>query len=266
MGNLYIVATPIGNVEDISLRAIKILSQVDIVLAEDTRETISLLTKLKINKKIISFHDHNEISKIKSVKKMLDEGKSLALVSDRGTPLISDPGFKLIKSLRQEKYNIIPIPGAVAFVNALIASGLPTNNFVFLGFIKHQNKYLEKYKDLPSTLVFYESVHRLEKFIIFLKKELGDREVVVAREITKLYETFYFGNLSNILSKIDSLKGEFVIMISPSHTIDFDEQFVLNEIKNLLKEKTKKEIMGKIMLKYNISKNKAYNLILEADK
>lgn len=266
MGNLYLVATPIGNIDDISYRAVKILKGVDVILAEDTRETGILLSNLNIKNKLISFNDHNEVNKIKIVKDMLDDGKSIALVSDRGTPLISDPGYKLVKKLRTENYNIIPIPGPVAFINALIASGLPTNNFIFLGFIQHKKKWLTDYKNLNSTLIFYEAVHRLEKFVNFLLEELGDREVVIAREITKLYESFYVGKLSNVLDKIDPIKGEFVVMVGPNKLVEHDKGAIIKDIKQSLSKESNKDIINLLMLKYNISKNEAYNLILEAKK
>jgi len=220
---LYIVATPIGNLFDISERAKQTLDSVDLVACEDTRHTSKLLQHLGLKKKLISLHEHNETDRIAQVASMLTEGQSIALVSDAGTPLISDPGYPLVQALRQQGFQITPIPGASAIITALSAAGLPTNRFTFEGFLPHKTgakkEKLEELVQEPRTMVFYEAKHRILSTLEVMAEVFGEeRQACVARELTKTFETFYSGNLTNILEQLqassDHQKGEFVVMLA----------------------------------------------------
>ena len=217
-GRLYIVATPIGNLKDFTFRAIDTLKEVDFVFAEDTRNSIQLMKHYKIETKIDSYHEHNNVKKIPKIINLLNEGKNIALISDAGTPRISDPGYKLIRACIDEEINIIPIPGASAVTAALSASGLPSDSFFFLGFLPHKKgrkKKISFLKSLDNTIIIFESPHRLLKTLKELHDELGERPVVVARELTKLYEEIIRGNFDSIIEYFESkkVKGEIVIII-----------------------------------------------------
>ncbi len=216
-GKLYVVATPIGNLEDITYRAVRILRESDIILAEDTRVVARLLSKYEIHgKRYISFHEHNEEKRIKEVEKYLSEGKKISLVSDAGTPLIQDPGYRLIRYLRTKNFEIVPVPGPSAFVAALSVSGMPTDSFVFLGFLPHKpsrrKRLLQKMEEVNMTFVIYESVHRIDSLMDELCERFADRNVFVAREMTKLHEEYLFGRPCEIKKAIVK-KGEFVIVV-----------------------------------------------------
>lgn len=222
-GVLYIVATPIGNLADLSERARDTLAQVDIIACEDTRHTAKLLHHLGIHKPLVAVHDHNESEKIEWAGNALTEGKKIALVSDAGTPLISDPGFVLVRALREQGFNIQPIPGVSAIITALSAAGLPTDRFTFEGFLPHKagakREKLEAVAQESRTLVYYESKHRILDTLKVMAEVLGDeRPAVVARELTKTFETFYQGGLGQVLEQIsdndNQQKGEFVVMIT----------------------------------------------------
>ncbi len=217
-GRLYIVATPIGNLKDFTFRAIDTLKEVDFVFAEDTRNSIQLMKHYNIETKIDSYHEHNNVKKIPKIINLLNEGKNIALISDAGTPTISDPGYKLIRACIDEEINIIPIPGASAVTAALSASGLPSDSFFFLGFLPHKKgrkKKISFLKSLDNTIIIFESPHRLLKTLKELHDELGERPVVVARELTKLYEEIIRGNFDSIIEYFESkkVKGEIVIII-----------------------------------------------------
>ena len=217
-GRLYVVATPIGNLKDFTFRAIDTLKEVDFVFAEDTRNSIQLMKHYKIETKIDSYHEHNNVKKIPKIINLLNEGKNIALISDAGTPTISDPGYKLIRACIDEEINIIPIPGASAVTAALSASGLPSDSFFFLGFLPHKKgrkKKISFLKSLDNTIIIFESPHRLLKTLKELHDELGERPVVVARELTKLYEEIIRGNFDSIIEYFESkkVKGEIVIII-----------------------------------------------------
>ena len=220
MPNLYIIATPIGNLEDITLRALRVIKEVDLILCEDTRHTKRLLDKYEIIVQTMSYHQHSKISKIDKIVGLLESGKDLALVSDAGTPGISDPGNKLVEYLVENKIdvNIIPIPGPSAVVSALSVSGFPTDNFIFLGFVPHKKGRQTFFKNLAEekrTVVFYESPHRIMKTLESLKEYIPEKEIVVCRELTKIYETIYRGKPKEITKKItpEQVKGEFVLVI-----------------------------------------------------
>jgi 16S rRNA (cytidine1402-2'-O)-methyltransferase len=216
---LYIVATPIGNLEDITLRAIRTLKEVDFVIAEDTRKTGLLLKHYEIDKPLKSFHSYSSDAKSESLVEALSEGKSAALVSDAGTPGISDPGFALIQSALDAGVEITPIPGPSAVITALQASGAPTDKFIFLGFLpvkKGRQTMLESLKEYDKTIVLYESVHRIGKTLDQLYTTLGERYVCVGREMTKMYEEYFRGQLKDAAEKFSTKsKGEFTIVIAP---------------------------------------------------
>lgn len=219
-GTLYLVATPIGNLEDISLRALRVLREVNIIACEDTRHTRVLLDHYGIKGKLTSYHDHNERERAEELARLLEDGKSVAIVSDAGTPAISDPGFRLARLASERGAQVVPIPGPTAFVAALIASGLPTDEFFFGGFLparsgQRRARFLEV-RAIPSTLLFYEAPHRLPESLQDARDILGEREAVVARELTKLHEEIVRGRLSALAERFrstDAARGEIVVVI-----------------------------------------------------
>jgi 16S rRNA (cytidine1402-2'-O)-methyltransferase len=228
-GRLYVVPTPIGNLEDITLRALNVLKGVDIIAAEDTRTTKVLLDHYGIEKPLLSFFSHNEQVRVPQIIQRLKNGDSVAIVSDAGTPGISDPAYSIIAASIENEITIVPLPGPTAFVPALIASGFSTHEFVFEGFLPHKKgrrTKLERLKGEQRTIILYESVHRIEKTLNELKEYLGDREVMVARELTKKFEELIRGKISAILASFDSLtvKGEFVIVISGKQSISEEDK------------------------------------------
>jgi len=219
---LYIVGTPIGNLEDITYRAVRILEEVDFVLAEDTRQSGKLLKHYNIKNTLKSFHSHSSDTKTIAVVEELKNGADAALISDAGTPGISDPGFKLIQLALEAGIELIPIPGPSAVITALSVAGLPIDKFTFLGFLpvkKGRKTLLESLKDEKRTIVLYESVHRIIKTLNGLQEHLGDRQICVGREMTKLYEEYFRGNLSEAIEhfSLTKPKGEFTIVIAPEN-------------------------------------------------
>ncbi len=217
---LYIIATPIGNLEDITARALETLKKVDVILCEDTRVTGKLLARYAIRKSLLAYHQHSKLSKTERVLALLEEGKSVALVSDAGTPGISDPGGMLVEAVVARfgsEANIVPIPGANAAVAALSVSGFPADSFRFLGFPPHKKgrkTFFENIAEIEETVVFYESKHRIEKALEELVKTIGVRPIIVARELTKQFETIYRGTAEECLTRLraDKILGEFVIV------------------------------------------------------
>ena len=217
-GQLFVVGTPIGNLEDVTLRAISTLQSVDIILAEDTRNSKKLLDAHKIETKMISYHEHSNNKEIKKIIDLLLEGKDLALISDAGTPTISDPGYGLIRNCIKHDIVIVPIPGVSAITAAMSVSGLPSDSFTFIGFLpqkKGRLKKIELLKNIENTVILFESPYRLEKTLNQLLEHLGNRSVVVGRELTKLYEEVIRGNLRDVIKYFSKskVKGEIVIMI-----------------------------------------------------
>ncbi|MBN1971359.1 MAG: 16S rRNA (cytidine(1402)-2'-O)-methyltransferase [Candidatus Delongbacteria bacterium] len=218
-GKLYIVATPIGNLKDITYRAVEILKSVEYIACEDTRKTGILLKEYSINNaKLISYHDHNKDSKGKHIMNILLGGGDIALVSDAGTPAINDPGFNVVRDARIEGVEVIGIPGPSAAINALAVSGLPTDRFCYEGFLpvkKGRQTMLKKIQAEERTIILYESVHKIVRTISDLKEYIDDRKIVVMREMTKIYEEYIFGTADEVLSKLNdnNIKGEFVIII-----------------------------------------------------
>ena len=273
-GKLFLVATPIGNLEDITYRAIKILKEVETIAAEDTRHTLKLLNHYEISKPLISYHRHNEDVKSDILIDKLLEGKNIAVVSDAGTPGISDPGEEVVKEAIKNNIEVIPIPGACALVNALIASGLNTKEFLFLGFLplnkKNRENALNKIKKSKSTVILYEAPHKLINTLQGLLKNVGDINCVLAREITKIHEEFIRGNISNLLEKIQEPKGEYVILLDLNNLENenddeteisqktVDEQYKIYEAQGM----NKKDIIKQIAKNKNVPKNEIYKLFI----
>jgi len=271
-GKLYLVATPIGNLDDITLRAIKILEKVDIVAAEDTRHTLKLLNHLELKKKLISYHRHNENIKSSLLIEFLLEGKDIALVSDAGTPAICDPGEEIVKQAIENSIEVIPVPGACALISALIASGMDTTEFSFYGFLplnkKNRKEKLNVIKNETKTSIIYEAPHKLENTLRDIMDIRGeDTNVVLAKELTKIHEKFIRGNIKKIIDGIKEVKGEFIIIIEGNININEDKNknisldVLYNEYK--LKGMEKKEIIKKIAKDRNVSKNEIYQYFLD---
>jgi 16S rRNA (cytidine1402-2'-O)-methyltransferase len=219
-GTLYLVATPIGNLEDITLRALRVLKEAHVIACEDTRHTRVLLEHYGIKAKLISYHEHNERERAEALTKLLEEGKTIALVTDAGTPGISDPGFRLARVAAERGFQVVPIPGATALIAALVASGLPTDEFFFGGFLPARSTQrrarLMEVRAIPSTLVFYEAPHRVAESLKDAREILGERLAVVARELTKLHEEIVRGRLSELAAAFSSenaARGEMVVVI-----------------------------------------------------
>ena len=219
-GKLYLVPTPIGNLEDLTHRAERVLSEVDLIACEDTRHTGQLLSRLNIKKKLISYHEHNEHSRANDLMSQIKNGQSVAVVSDAGSPGISDPGYRVVRAAVENGIDIVPLPGANSIIPALTASGLPTDRFFFEGYLSHKSaarqRRLEQLKDFQHTLVFFESPFRIIKCLADMLKILDDRKACVAREITKLHEEFIRGKLSEILKIMSPrrVKGEIVVVVA----------------------------------------------------
>ncbi|ADY73632.1 Ribosomal RNA small subunit methyltransferase I [Desulfurobacterium thermolithotrophum DSM 11699] len=274
IGKLYIVATPIGNLEDITFRALKVLKEVDLIACEDTRRTIKLLNYYKIPvKKLVPYHEHNERKVSKKLIKELLSGKDIALVSDAGTPCISDPGYRIVSLAREKKIDVIPIPGASAVIAALSASGFPTDRFLFVGFLPKKELQLKKtikeISKLPYTVVAYESPHRLEKTLKILKEMIPEKKIGIYREITKLNEEFLEGNPGKLLNELtleDKLKGEFVLLFYPSKEEKENEnEKSLDEILLQLKEEgnSLKTTVKEACQRTGLPKNEVYKRALE---
>ena len=272
-GILYIIATPIGNLEDITLRAIRILKEVDLIAAEDTRHTLKLLNHLEISKPLISYHRHNEEIRTEELIKELKTGKNIGLVSDAGTPGICDPGEEIIKKCIEESIKVVPIPGACAMINALITSGISTKEFIFLGFLplnkKSRKEKLEEIKNANKTIILYEAPHKLKSTLNDLSLILEDRSVVLARELTKIHEEYIRGTVKELMEKTDNLKGEMILIIEKNNKYKKGE---LNSLNNLTLEEhynfyeknglNKKEIIKKIAKDRNVSKNEIYQYFI----
>lgn len=273
-GILYIVATPIGNLGDITLRAIDILKSVDVIAAEDTRHTLKLLNHLEISKPLISYHRHSGEIKTEVLINKLKEGENVALVSDAGTPGICDPGEEIIKKCIENEIKIVSIPGACAMINALICSGISTKEFMFLGFLplnkKLRKEKLEKIKNSNLTTILYEAPHKLNTTLNDLKPIIGDRKIVLARELTKIHEEFIRGSIDEIISKSENIKGEIVLIIEGNtNNIEKNDlnNLTLNEHYEYYKTKglDKKEIIKKIAKDRNASKNEIYIQFIEKE-
>jgi 16S rRNA (cytidine1402-2'-O)-methyltransferase len=220
IGKLFVVATPIGNMKDITLRAIDILKDVDVIFAEKPRHSLKLLSHYGISKPLYLYNDRNWQKQTKFALNLINKGENIALISDAGTPAIQDPGYRMVKYLRENNIDVIPIPGPCASICALQASGLPTDRFVFLGFLPRSSgkkkKLLKMYGSLDATLIIYESPLRVKKTLNDIEETLGEREMAVVRELTKVYEEFLLGTSSQLIPKTENIKGECIILVRKS--------------------------------------------------
>ncbi len=270
-GKLYIVATPIGNLEDITLRALKTLKEVDVIACEDTRVTRKLLSKYDIEKPLVSYHEHNEQQKARELISLLESGKNIAVVSDSGTPGISDPGYRIVALASQKGIEVIPVPGPCAAIAALSVSGLPTARFAFFGFLpksaKKRKEFLESIREYPETLVFYESPNRILETLKDIIEVLGDRNVSISRELTKVFEESLKGKVSCVLetlSQRQSIKGEITVVVDGKNLKETD---LGQEVERKLKEYREKglslkEAVQTVSKELGISKNLVYRKAL----
>ncbi len=275
-GTLYLVATPIGNLQDISLRAIEVLRAVDLIACEDTRHTRKLLTHFRISNSLTSYHEHNEFERAEEFGDRLLKGESIAIVSDAGTPGICDPSFRIVQRAHEIGVKVEPIPGAVAFVSAVIASGLATDSIFFGGFLPskkgERRKRLEEVRDIPATLVFYETPHRLQKSLADCIDVLGDRSASIARELTKLHEEVATGDLSELLIKFadSTVRGEIVLVIDRGEkavVANTDTASLPARVKELENEGNDyKTALKRAAKEFGMPKSEAYRLMESSKK
>lgn len=262
--SLYLIPTPVGNMEDITLRAIHTLEMVDFLLCEDTRVTSELLHKLNIKKKLIHSDDHNEDSLKEMVLSKLQEGNNIGLVTDRGTPIISDPGYKIVEYVTSHGFNVISLPGPTAFVPALTMSGINPAPFLFYGFLNSKDskrkKELETLKKLPYTIILYEAPHRIQDMLTSLFEVFGNRKIALCREISKKYEEAIRGTITDVLEVVDSIKGEMVVVVEGNlEQEDYSSMTILEHIRLYLEDgMSEKEAIKKVAVERNIPKSVVY--------
>lgn len=265
---LYLISTPIGNLKDITLRALETLHAVQVIFAEDTRNTLKLLSHYEISKPVKSYHEHNQKSAAQEVLKHLENGDSVGLVTDAGTPAISDPGFDLVLFIK-DRFPVVPIPGASAVLTAIVAAGLIPQPFTFYGFLDRTNSKrlaeLNKLSGLPHTLVFYERGDRVKATLSDMLQVFGDREVVLAKELTKQFETFYEGKISSLIEGEIHEKGEFVMLVS-GRVMDANRSGdILTDVKEyVLLGYSEKEAIKKVASELGVHKNEVYQAVLKA--
>lgn len=274
-GKVYLVPTPIGNLKDITLRALEVLKNVDVIAAEDTRQTLKLLNHFEIKKTLISYHQHNEQGKSEDILSLIEEGKEVAIVTDAGTPGISDPGAVIVSKCIEKGYDFEVLPGATAITTALVYSGLDTTKFLFRGFISRENKERKKLFDevrnATETLIFYESPHRLLNTLSTLRKELGNRRISACRELTKLHEEITRGTIDEVIEFFSEkgVKGEFVLVVEGKTQDEIDEE-IKSKWENLSVEEhiimymeeglSKKEAIKKVAKDRGMQKNDVYKI------
>ena len=262
---LYLIPTPIGNLDDISIRCLNTLKEVDVIFSEDTRVTSLLLSHFEISKKLVSSHSYNEDVTSNKLIDYLKEGKNVGLVSDRGTPVISDPGYKLAKAAIDNNFNVVALPGTTAFVPALIASGINPQPFLFFGFLSNKpskrKKELEDLKNYPYTLIFYEAPHRLLETLDDMYDVLGNRKICISREISKKFEEIYRDTLENIREQVKDAKGEFVIVIDGNYEEKtYDNLSVIEHVNLYIKEGYDVKEASKLVAKERkMTKSDVYN-------
>ncbi len=262
---LYLVPTPIGNLQEMTPRALEILNQVDLIAAEDTRNTKKLCMAYHIQKPLISHHEHNQNTSVPEILKQLALGKNIALVSDAGYPLVSDPGHRLVEEVIDQDYNVVSVSGANAATNALVCSGLNTQHYLFYGFLDNKSskrkKQLEELKEFPYTIIFYEAPHRIKDMLQDCMEVLGNRKVVLARELTKIHEEYIRGTIEEVMGTADTLKGEMVVLIegyTPEITVDIDS--ALEMIAQYVSQGIKvKEAVKQVSQETGLSKNELYD-------
>lgn len=261
---LYLIPTPIGNLDDITIRSLKLLREVDILLCEDTRVTGSLLKKYDIKQKLISCHEYNEDSIKYDVVKYIKDGLKVGLVTDQGSPIISDPGFRVVQEVIDNGYSVIGLPGATAFVPALISSGISPSKFLFYGFLNSKNskqkQELEALKLYPYTIIFYEAPHRIINTLENMRKIFGNRHISLSREISKLYEEIYRGTIDEVLGNFDKLKGEFVLIVEGNtEQVDFSDIDIISHVKLYLDDGlSEMDAFKKVAKERGISKSIVY--------
>lgn len=263
---LYIVATPIGNLSEMTYRAVETLKSVDYIAAEDTRNTIKLLNHFSINTKLISHHEHNIMTSIPKITSLLKEGKNIALVSDAGYPAISDPGYELVKEAIKGNYNVVPVSGANAALDALVVSGICPQPFLFYGFLDHydkkKKKELEHLKKYKETIILYEAPHRIKRTLELMKDILGNRNISLAREITKKHEEINRGTIEEVIEIVDELKGEMVLIVEGNldeeETNVFDQSIIEHVNEYIHKGMSTKDAIKEVSQQRHISKNQVY--------
>ena len=263
---LFLVATPIGNLNEVSNRTLDVLRSVSVIACEDTRNSVKLLSHFDIHTKLITYHNFNEVDSTKGIISLLEKGEDVALISDAGYPLISDPGYVLVNEVIEKGFNIVTVSGPSAGINALVASGLNTNHYLFYGFLNAKQsaakKELQSLVNFPYTMIFYEAPHRIEKTLKLCLEVFGDRKAVVARELTKLHEEYLRGTL-NELTKLEDIKGEIVLLIEGcpiNEKQEVNEDIMFEEIEALINNGYKtKQAVKEISIKYDVSKNTLYN-------
>ncbi len=276
-GTLYVVATPIGNLEDITLRALQVLREVDWIACEDTRHTVKLLTHYQIDKPKISYHEHNELEKASRLLTELQNGRQIALVSDAGTPCISDPGYRIVRKALENGIRVVPIPGPCSFTAALSASGRPTDSFIFLGFLPARKNprraSLESLQEELHTVILFESPLRLLDTLADVQEILGPRLITVVREITKIYEEIFFGTVAEALIHFSKkpVKGEIVLILEKKHLPEIPSSLPM---KDLVEEKTKElierlgmtknEALKELAIQFRIPKRTLYKILLDS--
>jgi len=264
IGKLYLIPTPIGNIEDITLRALNILKQVDMIYAEDTRETIKLLNYYDIKKPVSSCHKYTEMMHKEKIINELKSGKNIGYMTDRGTPLISDPGNVIVDYAIKNNINVIALPGASALLPALNMSGISNERFLFYGFLNSKKseakKELIELKEIKQTIIFYEAPHRIEETLKLIHEVFGDRTIAIAREISKIHEEILRDKISNIIKQVENIKGEIVLVVEgyKETTKEIDYEKLIKELIN--KGYSKRDAILEISDKYNVSKNKIYNM------
>jgi len=267
---LYIIATPIGNLRDITLRALDVLSAADHILAEDTRVSAKLLSAYNLKGKLSAYHDHNVAARIPAILKDLQAGKTLALISDAGTPLVSDPGFKLVRAAIEAGIDVIPLPGASAVLAGLVKSGLPSDRFLFAGFLPPKSaarkKALQEVANLRATLIYFETGKRIGAALADIQTVLGDRHAVITRELTKHYEEARRGAVSELISsvKTDPPRGEIVLLIAPSESsVHWDEAQIMAALEKAVPEQGVKRASADIAQMSGWAKRDVYQLALK---
>jgi 16S rRNA (cytidine1402-2'-O)-methyltransferase len=263
--SLFLIPTPIGNLEDITLRCLNVLKSVDIILCEDTRDTGILLKNYGIKKKLVSCHEYNENKIVDYVVSLLKDGLNLGLVTDQGTPVISDPGFIISRGVIDAGFNVVSLPGATAFVPALTASGIDPSPFLFYGFLNSKSSKqileLKKLKDYKFTIIFYESVHRIESTLKNMLEVFGDRHIAICRELSKIHEEISRGKISELITLTENMKGEFVIIVEGNkNNIDYSNLDVVEHVKLYVDDGiSEKEAIKIVAKERNVAKSIVYN-------
>ncbi|MGH9327498.1 MAG: 16S rRNA (cytidine(1402)-2'-O)-methyltransferase [Terriglobia bacterium] len=269
-GKLFVVATPIGNLEDITFRAVRTLKEADLIACEDTRRTRGLLERYAIRTNLISYHEHNEMTRAPELILLMEQGSRIALVSDAGMPVISDPGYRLVKLTIRHGFPVIPIPGPCALVAALVAAGLPADRFRFLGFLPAKRysrlRKLRELRDTSETLAFYEAPHRIQEMLEDVQKALGDRPVVIGREVTKMHEEFLRGRASEVFAALErkGAKGELTVLVGPPDAagkkVTLPPQSLRQQIEELMKERrlNEREALKSLAKASGVSRSEIY--------